>query len=120
MRYGDSLFVVLKPARYLDEPERVEFSEAYIFVGEDFTDTVRHGEVPALDEVHRRLESEPEQLRRGSRVIPHAIMNRVIDDYGPVVEGLGTDIEEAEAEVFGANSSVSRRIYELSREVIEF
>jgi magnesium transporter len=36
------------------------------------------------------------------------------------VEGLGTEIEEAEAEVFGANSSVSRRIYELSREVIEF
>jgi magnesium transporter len=80
VRYGDSLFVVLKPARYLDEPERVEFSEAYIFVGEDVVIMVRHGEVPALDEVHRRLESESELLRRGPRAILHAIMNRIVDD----------------------------------------
>ena len=120
VRYGNSLFVVLKPARYLDEPERVEFSEAYVFVGEDFIVTVRHGEVLTLDEVRRRLESEPELLRRGPRAILHAIMNQVVDDYGPVVEGLGADIEETEAEVFGGNSGVSRRIYELSREVIEF
>ena len=38
----------------------------------------------------------------------------------PVVEGLGIDIAEIEAEVFGGNPNVSRRIYELSREVIEF
>jgi magnesium transporter len=37
------------------------------------------------------------------------------------VEGLGTDIEELETEIFGANPGVSsRRIYELSRAVIEF
>ena len=38
----------------------------------------------------------------------------------PVVEGLGIDISEIEEQVFGGNPSVSRRIYELSREVIEF
>jgi magnesium transporter len=120
VRYGDSLFVVLKPARYLDEPERVVFSEVHVFVGEDFVITVRHGEVPALDEVRRRLEGQPELLRTGPRAILHAIMDQVVDDYGPVVEGLGTDIEEAEAEVFDGSSGVSRRIYELSRQVIEF
>ena len=31
-RYGNTLFVVLKPARYLDEEERVEFGEVYLFV----------------------------------------------------------------------------------------
>src|SRR3954454_12676609 len=64
-RYSDSLFIVLKAARYQDEPETVEFSEAHIFVGEDFVATVRHGEVPAVDEARRRLEGEPELLRRG-------------------------------------------------------
>jgi magnesium transporter len=44
----------------------------------------------------------------------------VVDDYAPVVEGLQTDIEEIEAQVFGGNAMVSRRIYSLSREVIEF
>jgi magnesium transporter len=47
-------------------------------------------------------------------------MDRVVDDYMPVVDGLGNDIEEIEAEVFGGNRGVSRRTYELSREVIEF
>jgi magnesium transporter len=47
-------------------------------------------------------------------------MDQVVDDYAPVVDGLENDIEEIEAEVFGGNASVSRRIYELSREVIQF
>ena len=31
VRYDHSLFVVLKTARYLDEPERVDFSEGRVF-----------------------------------------------------------------------------------------
>jgi magnesium transporter len=119
-RYGGILFVVLKPARYLDKEERVEFGEVHAFVGEDFVVTVRHGETPDLGEVRERLEADPELLRRGPEAILHAIMDRVVDDYRPVVDGLENDIEEIETEVFGGNPSVSRRIYELSRQVIEF
>ena len=119
-RYGGTLFVVLKPARYLDEEERVEFGEVHAFVGEDFVVTVRHGEAPDLSEVRERLEADPGLLRRGPEAILHAIMDRIVDDYRPVVDGLENDIEEIETEVFGGNPSVSRRIYELSREVIEF
>src|SRR4051794_24968281 len=54
-RYVNSLFIVLKAARYLDEPEKIEFSEAHIFVGEGFVVTVRHGEVLAVDEARRRV-----------------------------------------------------------------
>ncbi|CAA9504309.1 MAG: Magnesium and cobalt transport protein CorA, partial [uncultured Rubrobacteraceae bacterium] len=45
-RYGGTLFVVLKPARYLDDVERVEFGEIHIFLGENFVISVRHGEAP--------------------------------------------------------------------------
>jgi magnesium transporter len=119
-RYGDTLFVVLKPARYLDAPEEVEFGEVHVFVGRDFVITVRHGEAPALAEVRRRLEGEPDLLRRGPEAILYAIMDRVVDGYAPVVAGLENDIDEIEVEVFSGNPGVSRRIYELSREVIEF
>jgi len=119
-RYGNTLFVVLRPARYLDAPEEVEFGEIHVFVGEDFVITVRHGEAPALSEVRRRLEDDPELLRRGPEAILYAIMDRVVDGYAPVVRGLENDIDEIETEVFSGNPGVSRRIYELSREVIEF
>jgi magnesium transporter len=119
-RYGQTLFVVLRPARYLDAPEEVEFGEIHVFVGEDFVITVRHGEAPVLAEVRSRLEADPELLFRGPEAILYAIMDRVVDGYSPVVAGLENDIDEIETEVFSGNAGVSRRTYELSREVIEF
>ena len=119
-RYGETLFVVLRAARYVDETETVEFGELHVFVGDDFVVTVRHGEAPNLGKVRRRLEAEPELLRRGPEAILYAVMDEVVDGYAPVVEGLENDIDEIETEVFSGNAGVSRRIYELSREVIQF
>lgn len=119
-RYGETLFVVLRAARYLDRPETVEFGEVHVFVGNDFVITVRHGEAPDVGEVRRRMEGEPDLLRRGPEAILYAVMDRVVDDYAPVVAGLENDIDEIETEVFSGNAGVSRRIYELSREVIQF
>jgi magnesium transporter len=119
-RYGETLFAVLRAARYLDGPETVEFGEVHVFVGEDFVVTVRHGEAPDLGEVRRRMEGDADLLKRGPEAILYAILDRVVDDYAPVVAGLENDIDEIETEVFSGNAGVGRRIYELSREVIEF
>jgi magnesium transporter len=119
-RYGETLFAVLRAARYLDGPETVEFGEVHLFVGEDFVVTVRHGEAPDVGEVRRRMEGDTDLLKRGPEAILYAIMDRVVDDYAPVVAGLENDIDEIESEVFSGNAGVSRRTYQLSREVIEF
>ena len=118
--YGDSLFVTLKSARYIEEQEEVEFGEVHLFAGPEFIVVVRHGEASGLDDVRRKLEHEPDVLRRGPMAVLHAVMLRVVEDYVPVVEGLQNDVDEIEGEVFGGNPGVSRRIYELSREVIQF
>jgi len=119
-RYRDTLFIVLRPARYVDETETVVFGEVEIFVGPQFVITVRHGDAPELGPVRRRLEARPELLRRGPMAITYAIIDHVVDCYEPVVAGLENDIDEIEDEVFGGSPTVSRRIYELAREVIEF
>jgi magnesium transporter len=119
-RYGDTLFCVLRPARYLDAAEEVEFGELHVFAGPRFVITVRHDNTPDLTAVRRDLEGRPHVLRRGPVAVLHAIMDRVVDDYGPVVAGIENDIDEIEDEVFGGKADVSRRIYELSREVITF
>jgi magnesium transporter len=119
-RYGKTLFVVLRAAHYLDREEAVEFAEVHLFVGPDFVVTVRHGEAPGLAAVRRRMESNPDLLARGPEAVLYAILDKVVDEYEPVVAGLENDIDEIETEVFGGDPQVSRRIYELSREVIEF
>ncbi|WP_438310630.1 magnesium and cobalt transport protein CorA [Streptomyces sp. HUAS TT3] len=119
-RYGDTLFVVLRAARYLDAPEEVEFSELHIFVGPDFLITVRHGAAPDLPAVRRRMEETPELLSLGPEAALYAILDAVVDGYAPVVEGVQNDMDEIETEVFRGDPEVSRRIYELSREMVEF
>jgi len=119
-RYGDTLFCVLRPARYIDETETVEFGEVHVFAGPQVVVTVRHGEDPGLAEIREALEAHPHLLRRGPVAILHAIVDRVVDDYAPVVAGVEHDIDEIEDEVFDGSAGASRRVYELTREVIDF
>jgi magnesium transporter len=119
-RYDEVLFVVLRAATYLDDIEEVEFGEIHVFMGPDFVITVRHSETPDLGAVRTRMEANPELLRLGPEAVLYAIVDSVVDGYAPVVAGLGKDIDEIEFQVFGGEPGVSRRIYELSREVIDF
>ncbi|HYH50160.1 MAG TPA: magnesium/cobalt transporter CorA [Acidimicrobiia bacterium] len=118
--YDESLFLVLKTARYLDAAETVDFGEIQIFVGDHFLVHVRHGEATALASVRRAVEARDDLLRCGPGAVLHAIVDHVVDDYGPVVTGLDKDIREVELEVFteGVDNPVER-IYKLKREVLE-
>ena len=119
--FDDSLFAVLKTARYVDSEELVEIGEVMVFVGRRFVVTVRHGEGSPLHDVRLDLESHPDLLGIGPSSVLYAIADRIVDDYATVIEGLATDIEEIEAEVFtdSADNPVER-IYRLKREVLEF
>jgi magnesium transporter len=119
-RYGTTLFVVVRPARYLDATEEVEFGELHIFTGPDFVVTIRHAETPDLGLVRQRLEQTPELLKLGPEAVLYAILDQVVDEYAPVIAGLENDIDEIEDQLFQSDATVSRRIYDLSREVIEF
>jgi magnesium transporter len=118
--YGDTMFLVLKTARYVDSAEVVEFGEVLVFMGDTFIVTVRHGEGD-LHGVRERLEEKPELLNCGPGAALHAILDKIVDDYMPALTGLETDIEEVETEVFSAGGrNPAQRIYLLKREVLEF
>lgn len=119
-RYGDDLFVVLRPARYVDPTEVVEIGELHVFIGKEVVVTIRHAAEPDLAEVRERLENEPGLLKLGPLAVLYAILDRIVDDYLPVLVGLRNDIDEIEDQVFSGEPEVSRRVYQLSREVIEF
>jgi magnesium transporter len=119
-RYGQTLFMVLRAAHYDDAHERVDFGELHIFGGANFVITVRHSESPDLAVVRQRMETTPGALDEGAEAILYAILDAVVDGYKPVVEGIANDIDEIETQVFDGDPKVSRRVYELNREVIEF
>ncbi|MFT4158174.1 MAG: magnesium/cobalt transporter CorA [Microbacterium sp.] len=119
-RYGDVLFMVMRPARYLDDVEEVEFGEVHVLAGPDFVVTIRHAEAPDLGRVRRRLEANVELLRHGPEAVLYAIIDEIVDEYVPVLAGLENDIDEIEGQLFEEGVDSTQRIYELSREVIDF
>jgi magnesium transporter len=119
--YEGMLFIVLKTARYVDPTEVIELGELLVFLGDDFIITVRHGEASSLKPVREELENDPKHLRRGPGAVLHAILDRVVDDYQPAIEGLETDIDQVEEDLFSAGrSNPAERIYRLQREVLGF
>jgi magnesium transporter len=116
---NDQLFIVLKTARYF-EPDVLEFGEIHIFVGEGYVVTVRHGEATPLHDVRLQLEKRPKILRHGAGAVLHAILDKVVDDYTPVMTNIDVDITELEAEAFGDEvpTGLTERIYRLKRQVI--
>jgi magnesium transporter len=120
-QYADGIyFVVLRTARYVDEREEVEFGEISLFVGPRFAITVRQGAASDLHPARLRLEQRPELLAEGTASVLWAVLDQVVDDYAPVVEGLERDIEELEGTVFSAAVAPTERIYFLRREVSDF
>jgi len=118
--YEESFFIVLKTARYDEVAEQVHFGEIHIFAARQYVIHVRHGEASGLVGARKRLEGRPELLRQGPASVVWAILDQVVDDYQPVVQGIEDDIEEVEGQVFGEGDQPTERIYFLKREVIEF
>ena len=117
--YEHTWFIVLKTAYYHENTETVEMGEINLFVGDGFLVSVRHGTPSPLDDVRRQIENRPDLLRCGPGAVMHAIADRVVDDYEPVLAGIEDDIEEVESEVFSPErTNPTERVYKLKREVL--
>ncbi|UYK41128.1 magnesium and cobalt transport protein CorA [Microbacterium terricola] len=117
--FGKTVFVVLHPATYIDETERVESSEVDVFVGPDYIVTVQDDDDIDTDAVRQRLEAHPEVLARGPYGVVWALVEEVLSGYRPVADGVENDIDEIEEELFSDHPHVTRRIFDLQREVID-
>ena len=117
---GDVSSSILRTARYDDEREEVEFGEISVFLGPTFVITVRQGVASDLPRRAPAPRAAARAAGAGPRPALWAILDKVVDDYAPVVEGLERDIEEVEATVFAGAVAPTERIYSLRREATDF
>jgi magnesium transporter len=117
---ADILFAVVRSAQYDDERERVTFGEVSVFLAPRFVITVRQGQMAELHPARLHLERRPDLLRLGSSAVLWAILDKIVDDYAPVVAGLEQDVDEVEQIVFGGSAAVTERIYRLRGQANDF
>ncbi|KDA06852.1 magnesium transporter [Microbacterium sp. CH12i] len=129
-RYGDVLFMVVRSARYLDDAEEVDFSEFHVLVRPHaiavlcqdgrWIDGVDAGDASAATDggEHTLLDDE-HLLHLGPEAVAYRLLDAIVDGYAPVVRGLEIDGEQIERQVFSGDTTVTERIYRLSREIID-
>lgn len=117
--YGDSLFMVLHTAHLTKE--QVDFGETHIFLGPRFLVTVRHGASHRLNKVRERCEAMPQQLAKGPGFALYSIMDFIVDNYVPVIDGLQERFEVLESAIFEYRPSrqTIEGLYELKRELLQ-
>jgi magnesium transporter len=120
--YGDIVFAVLKPVRYVDSHEVVDVAEIAVFLGPGFAITVRHGQSDALRRVRQELDGpSPEALALGPTAVLYRAADLVVDGYEEAIVHITGDVDEIESQVFtGDDEDHAERIYKLKREVAEF
>jgi magnesium transporter len=115
--YDDFHFIVYKAARYDEGSKRVRFGELDVFLGRGFVIAVRHGEAPAPDRARALLDEYPQLVHGGPAAVVWAILDTVVDDYRPVVDGLEGDLEELERATFARRDDLIEQVYLLKGEL---
>jgi magnesium transporter len=81
--------------------------------------TVRHGQ-SRLHDVRLEIENRPDLLRYGTGAVLYAIVDRIVDDYEPVVQSVEADIQQVEHDMFSPDrTNPAERIYTMEREVLD-
>jgi len=118
-KYGDMVFLVLKPLWYVKESDSIQGGQIALFMGPDYVVTVRQGEQFELESVRHELEQHADVLEQGPCAIVYAISDRVVDVYEDVVSDLQADVDGVESSVFsGSHAHASKRIYDLDQELM--
>ncbi|MFZ2502324.1 MAG: magnesium/cobalt transporter CorA [Nocardioides sp.] len=119
-RYDDSLFIILKTLRYIDEQDAVETGEIGLFWGKHYVITVRHGDGSSLQNTRARLEAAVDVMHHGPSAVLYGVCDLVVDGYESVAAALEIDVDEVETSVFSQERTRdSARIYTLKRELAE-
>lgn len=119
--FDGHLLLVLRSATYLDPTEVIDIGQLAVIAGPRTVMTIGTGHAQLLEAARRRLEHDHDAASIEPAMVVHAIVERVVDDYAEVLEGLDTDVDEIETQVFSpVRGSHAERIYRLKSEVQQF
>jgi magnesium transporter len=114
------LFVVVKTATWVVPAEAIRLVEVQLVLGDGFVITV-DGDAALLERVRMDLQTDPELAGAGPAALLPCVVDHAVEGYGPVLAVLNDAVEEVAEDVFSPTGTrQTKRIYQLSRQVLEF
>jgi magnesium transporter len=96
--YGAYLYVALHSARW--EDERPTLKELDIVVGANFLITYHDSATRSITSAHATIARRPHLLANGPAELLHHVLDVLVDNYLPIMERVGAEIDEVEDQVF--------------------
>ena len=123
--YKDYLFLVFHFPVFNKEAGVTTRSQISVFIGQNYLITLHKGELKPLVKLFRECqldeESRQEYFSQGSAYLLYRIVDRLVDYCLPIVNRIGSNIEDVEDSIF--SNEMPRAIREISilrRDVIAF
>jgi magnesium transporter len=102
-----------------DDPETIDLVEIDLLIGPNWIVTHHAQSSNAIDTVFADVGRGQKVIRRGAPWLAHAVLDRMVDDYVPLLDKLDVAIDDLEREVLAGESGgeVLQRILGLKRQL---
>ena len=117
--YDHLLFTSMKVAEQYDG--EIHYGDMYVFINRHFVLSIRNGVRRSFSDVRLRAEKETELLRLGPVFVLYALTDAVVDRFMPIVDGLESQLERIEAEIFHEQPTreMMLRLHSMKQDVTE-
>ncbi len=116
--FDEHIFIVFHEP--LLEGKAVSFSRLGFFLGKNFLVTVHKKTLRCTDAVLKSLDINSSFLKKGPSYIVYALLDRMVDDYFPLLDSLDNKFDEAESKVLVHHDEKAlEKIFTLKREILE-
>lgn len=118
--YEQQIFFITRMA-YMERAHDADVEQLSVFIGKNYILTFQNYTTGTLEPVRTRIRSGKGPIRKtGPDYVAYAIIDTVIDQYYPILEDLGEEIESLEHRtVAKPNQKTLQRIYHVKRELLE-
>ena len=118
--YGEYLFLVMKAVSRKDPGQSLMVEQVSLIVGKNFVLCFLEGNDDPFVDLRGRLRNEKGRLRKmGCDYLTYAHLDTIVDQYFPLLEQLGEDIEQLEEELIAhADRGTLRMLHGFKQEMI--
>jgi magnesium transporter len=118
--FGEYVQIVVHGVREVDRKGRdvpLALSELDLLIGKNYLVSHAHDEkICAVTPVQQEILRNPKLLKRGPAWVAHALMDRLVDEYLPLIDRFDDQIEEIETKILAA--SVGKAMMTSDRDII--
>jgi magnesium transporter len=117
--FDEYLYVLVHAPRLVSDGgnELLALAELDLVLGASYLVTHHAGDAQAVSAVLEDLERGNRGLQRGIAYVFHAILDRCVDDFVPVLDALDEKIDRLETDVLSAADDVLPRIFAYKRQL---